>query len=485
MNKVELTCIRSNVITKNISGVAIYNTIPTSIGNVAEDIRNLIHFNQGFQKITFNLLILNFCDNILSGSFLFLIESFVDLVTLDLRGNMFVGVIHGSFAFNQDLSLIDNDLSDNILQRLYDLHLDFFLFNSCTVDECNCRVLGIHPVFLDRIHWQDVSSTSQASLICDLDVAIKYSKLAAMTGWHYLNSVLTLNACTRKVNNNKVFEIDLGHGNIAIPQCSFADLTTCDYFYVYCSIGDTILESIGKLTNQYDLEIYRTQMFELIPSSLAKLKKLEYFGNYYLLGTISRNICYHSTRSIFVFFCFSRFTNVLKLQNDEKDVTNIQYNISSVCNVISMQAAACYTSTNGSSHSSLNVSVYLFMWWLTLLGVTMSKISSRLFSIPAVKQRHMNAVFRYVMFCMIIIYTFKIPVGVNGDFSQSSKLLAYDGAESDWFGASVSIFDTTGMIGAHADDDKAGDAGMNETNYYCTILYYVIYYTSNIFSNVY
>ncbi len=86
---------------------------------------------------------------------------------------------------------------------------------------------------------------------------------------------------------------------------------------------------------------------------------------------------------------------------------------------------------------------------------------------------------------MIIICTYKIPVGVNGAFSRSSKLLAYDGAISDWFGASVSIFDTTGMIGAHADDDKAGDAGMNETNFYCTILYYVIYYTSNIFSNVY
>ncbi len=291
MNKTELICIRSTVITKNISGVSIYNTIPTSIGNVAEGIENMINFN---------LLILNLRNNILSGSFLFLIESFVDLVTLDLRGNMFVGVIHGSFAFNQDLSLIDNDLSDIVLSRLYSLHLDFFLFNSCTVDECNCGVLGIHPVFLNRIHWQDVSSTSHASLICDLDVAIKYSKLAAMTEWHYLNSVPTVSACTRKVNNNKVFEIDLGHDIIPMPPCSFADLATCDYFYVYCSIARTILESIGKLTKQYDMEFYRIPIFGSITSSVAKLKTIEYFGNYYLLGPITWNI------SIFVFFCNTR-----------------------------------------------------------------------------------------------------------------------------------------------------------------------------------
>jgi hypothetical protein len=63
------------------------------------------------------------------------------------------------------------------------------------------------------------------------------------------------------------------------------------------------------------------------------------------------------------------------------------------------------------------------------------------------------------MFCMIIICTFNTPVGVNGAFSRSSKILADDGAASDLFGH-VSIFGTTAMIGAHGDDDKATDAGI-------------------------
>jgi hypothetical protein len=61
---------------------------------------------------------------------------------------------------------------------------------------------------------------------------------------------------------------------------------------------------------------------------------------------------------------------------------------------------------------------------------------------------------------MIIICTYKIPVGVNGAFSRSSKLLAADKVASDYFGTSVSIYGTTAMIGAFADDDKAIDAGI-------------------------
>jgi hypothetical protein len=142
------------------------------------------------------------------------------------------------------------------------------------------------------------------------------------------------------------------------------------------------------------------------------------------------------------------------LQNDEKDGTNIQSDISSVGD------AACYTTINGLSHSSLYDSIHLFMWWFTLISVTMSKMSSRLFTIPAIKQPYMNAVFRYVMFCMVIICTYKIPVGVNAAFSRSSKLLAKDGAATDYFGYSVGIYDTTALIGAHRDDDKAPDAGI-------------------------
>jgi hypothetical protein len=269
------------------------------------------------QKTSSNLLILHLRNSILSASFLFVIESLVDLVTLDFRGNRFNGY--------QKLFLINNDLSDNVPPRLYDLHLDFFVFYSCTVDECNCGVL-----------------------------------------------------------------------NPSTPD--------------------------------------------------------------------TRNLHEFRKGSIYLIFYFPRFTNVEKLQNDEKDVTNIHYSISSVWDVISMQAVPCYTTTNGSSHSSLllYVSAHLFMWWLTLLGVTTSKKHSRLFTTPAIKQGHMNAAFRYIMFFMIIICAYKIPVRVNGAFSRSSKLLANDGAASDCFGHSNSIYGTTAIIGAYGDDDKATNAGMNK-----------------------
>jgi hypothetical protein len=48
---------------------------------------------------------------------------------------------------------------------------------------------------------------------------------------------------------------------------------------------------------------------------------------------------------------------------------------------------------------------------------------------------------------------------VNGAYSFSSKLFATDGAASDAFGVSVSIYDTVAMIGAHLDDDKGTQSG--------------------------
>jgi hypothetical protein len=51
---------------------------------------------------------------------------------------------------------------------------------------------------------------------------------------------------------------------------------------------------------------------------------------------------------------------------------------------------------------------------------------------------------------------------VGNLWSRQSKLLAADGAVSDWFGVTVSIYSTTAMIGAHGDDDKTTNAGMNE-----------------------
>jgi PDZ domain-containing secreted protein len=72
------------------------------------------------------------------------------------------------------------------------------------------------------------------------------------------------------------------------------------------------------------------------------------------------------------------------------------------------------------------------------------------------------------MFCYIV-HTGSVYVygSVGNIWSHQSKLLAADGAASDFFGFSVSIYDNTAMIGAFNDDDKATDAGKNEL-----LLYY-------------
>ena len=68
------------------------------------------------------------------------------------------------------------------------------------------------------------------------------------------------------------------------------------------------------------------------------------------------------------------------------------------------------------------------------------------------------------MLFYIIVYLGSAYVygSVGNIWSRQSKLLAADGAASDYFGVSVSIYGTTAIIGAHYDDDKAVDAGMNE-----------------------
>ncbi len=82
------------------------------------------------------------------------------------------------------------------------------------------------------------------------------------------------------------------------------------------------------------------------------------------------------------------------------------------------------------------------------------------------------------MLCYIV-YTGSVYVygSVGNIWSRQSKLLAADGAGSDYFGASVTIYGTTAMIGAYGDDDKTGDAGMNahETNYFVKMRKYWIY----------
>lgn len=52
------------------------------------------------------------------------------------------------------------------------------------------------------------------------------------------------------------------------------------------------------------------------------------------------------------------------------------------------------------------------------------------------------------------------PFGVNAqDWSFDAKLLASDGAVSDWFGYSVSIWGDAALIGATGDDDNGGSSG--------------------------
>jgi hypothetical protein len=45
-------------------------------------------------------------------------------------------------------------------------------------------------------------------------------------------------------------------------------------------------------------------------------------------------------------------------------------------------------------------------------------------------------------------------------WSHQSKILAQDGASSDNFGGSISIYNNNAFIGAYRDDDKGLDSGM-------------------------
>jgi hypothetical protein len=45
-------------------------------------------------------------------------------------------------------------------------------------------------------------------------------------------------------------------------------------------------------------------------------------------------------------------------------------------------------------------------------------------------------------------------------WSRQSKIFAKDGANSDHFGSSLSIYNSSAFIGAYGDADKGYDAGM-------------------------
>jgi hypothetical protein len=118
------------------------------------------------------------------------------------------------------------------------------------------------------------------------------------------------------------------------------------------------------------------------------------------------------------------------------------------------------TSPSLNSYNLLNsifcliVPIMMFAWWLFNVAGTV------MFS--AIKYRHMmNALLRYIILLFLALSMCKLPVGVNGAFSRSAKLLAKDGASSDGFGHGVSVYGATAMIGAFGDDDKTSDAGIS------------------------
>ncbi len=48
---------------------------------------------------------------------------------------------------------------------------------------------------------------------------------------------------------------------------------------------------------------------------------------------------------------------------------------------------------------------------------------------------------------------------MGSSWSRQGKILAADGAASDYFGVSVSLYNSSALIAAERDDDKATDAG--------------------------
>jgi hypothetical protein len=85
-----------------------------------------------------------------------------------------------------------------------------------------------------------------------------------------------------------------------------------------------------------------------------------------------------------------------------------------------------------------------------------------LFSLPSIKQLHVNAVLKCILYLIYVISMFELPVRVNSAFSRYSKLLPTDGVVGDYFGHGVSVYDTMAMVGAPGDDDKATDAGITK-----------------------
>ncbi len=66
--------------------------------------------------------------------------------------------------------------------------------------------------------------------------------------------------------------------------------------------------------------------------------------------------------------------------------------------------------------------------------------------------------------CEYLYYVYVGSVYVYGSvgnvWSRQSKILAKDGANSDYFGRAIDVYGTRAMIGAYQDSDKAAYAGI-------------------------
>ena len=70
------------------------------------------------------------------------------------------------------------------------------------------------------------------------------------------------------------------------------------------------------------------------------------------------------------------------------------------------------------------------------------------------------------------VYVYYSSNGVSG-WSQTSKLIASDGATNDYFGDIVAVSSNIIAVGASRDDTSAGnDAGKRLINIYAIVLYY-------------
>jgi hypothetical protein len=62
--------------------------------------------------------------------------------------------------------------------------------------------------------------------------------------------------------------------------------------------------------------------------------------------------------------------------------------------------------------------------------------------------------------CMMVLMTCQhVQLAESQSYSTQGKMLAADGAASDYFGYSVSLYTSSALIGAIYDDDKATNAG--------------------------